>query len=451
MRYLLFILLSITILTAIKVENAQAQQSGQVLDEIVAMVNDNIILRSDIDARIAEIMAQQRGIEYTDRIWYDVLESVIDNYVMFEQAKIDSIVVTGDEVSRAMDQQIQRLVAQVGSEEALERALGQSLVQIRAQYRDEFRREIMVDRLRGQKIQSINITRPEVIEFFNSIPQDSIPIIPESVEISHIVAIPPTKDAARDAAFNRASTLRDSIVVHGADFETLARRHSDGPGASNGGFLPLMPLSDLVSQYAAAAAALQPGEISEVVETRFGFHVIRLNRRVGDQIETNHILIQIPEDEMDEDFAREKLHAIRDSVETHGARFSDLARKHSEDPMTAQRGGRVVNPESGQRRLVTEELDPALYRAILNLEEGEISDPVRFTIGSGNTRQQALRIVLLNRRIPEHVANLDMDYDIIANFALQNKRMEVMDRWVRGMRNNVYVEYRIDNPYTSLR
>ena len=451
MRYLpLFVFIPIFLLIGLT-DKTYSQQSGQVLDEIVAVVNDNIILRSDIDARINEILASQRGFEYSDRLWYDVLDNVIDNYVMFEQAKIDSVVVTDDQVSRAMDQQIQRLVAQVGSEEALERALGQSLIQIRSQYRSEFRREMMIDQLRAQKTQSVTITRPEIIEFFNSIPQDSIPIIPETVELSHIVIVPPTKEAARDAAFERASVLRDSLINHGAEFEALARRHSDGPGAANGGFLPLMPLSDLVSQYAAAAAALQPGEISEVVETRFGFHVIRLNRRVGDQIETNHILIQIQEDELDEEFARDKLLAIADSVNTHNQRFADLARRHSEDQSTSQRGGRIFNPQTGQRRLIVEELDPALYRAILNLEEGEISDPVRFTIGQANNRQQAYRIVMLNKRLPEHAANLEQDYDIIANFALQDKRNRVMERWVNQMRENVYVEYRVDNPYSSLR
>jgi peptidyl-prolyl cis-trans isomerase SurA len=428
---------------------AQAQQA-RMLDKIVAVVNDHIILQSDVDARTTEFIRNSRGMEFTQDLWFDVLESVIDNYVLYEQAKIDSIVVTDDEVNRAMDNRIRQLVTQVGSEQALEEALGQSIIQIRAQYRSNFREEMMVERVRDKKMRSIRITRSEVEEFFNRIPQDSLPLVPETVELSHIVVIPPVRQEARRAAFEKATMLRDSLINHGANFEELARRHSDGPGAANGGFLPLLPLSDLVSEYSAAAAALQPGQISEVVETRFGFHVIRLNRRVGDQIETNHILIQVREEEVDEDFAREKLMAIRDSVLTHNRDFRELARRHSDDKSTAPTGGRLSNPRTGDRRLVVSDLDPDLYRASLSLEEvGQISEPIRFTTGPQNNRQVAFRIIRLNNRVEEHHANMQQDYDIIMSYALQEKRFEQFTRWMKELRDEVYVEYRVSTPHAS--
>ena len=419
------------------------------LDEIVAIVNSHIILKSDVDARTTDYIRNTRDAEYSEELWYDVLETVIDNYVLIEQAKIDSVVVSDDEVNRAMDQRIRQLVQQVGSEEELEKALGQSIIQIRSQYRDSFREEMMVERVRNNKMQSIRITRSEVEEFFNRIPQDSLPVVPETVELSHIVVIPPAKDEAKKAAFEKASMLRDSLLIHNANFEELARRHSDGPGAANGGFLPLLSLSDLVPEYSAAAAALQPGEISEVVETQFGFHVIRLNRRVGDQIETNHILIQVKEDSVDETFAHEKLLAFRDSVLIHNKNFNDLARKHSDDNSTAPRGGRLVNPQNGDRRLVVDDLDSDLYRAILNLEEGQISEPIRFMTGSQNNQQVAFRIIRLNRRIPEHSANLKQDFDIIESYALQEKRFKVFSEWMKELRDEIYVEYKIASPRAS--
>jgi len=424
-------------------------QEAQMLDEIVAIVNSHIILKSDVDARTTDYIRNTRDAEYSEELWYDVLETVIDNYVLIEQAKIDSVVVSDDEVNRAMDQRIRQLVQQVGSEEELEKALGQSIIQIRSQYRDSFREEMMVERVRNNKMQSIRITRSEVEEFFNRIPQDSLPVVPETVELSHIVVIPPAKDEAKKAAFEKASMLRDSLLIHNANFEELARRHSDGPGAANGGFLPLLSLSDLVPEYSAAAAALQPGEISEVVETQFGFHVIRLNRRVGDQIETNHILIQVKEDSVDETFAHEKLLAFRDSVLIHNKNFNDLARKHSDDNSTAPRGGRLVNPQNGDRRLVVDDLDSDLYRAILNLEEGQISEPIRFMTGSQNNQQVAFRIIRLNRRIPEHSANLKQDFDIIESYALQEKRFKVFSEWMKELRDEIYVEYKIASPRAS--
>ncbi len=275
-------------------------------------------------------------------------------------------------------------------------------------------------------------------------------MIPETVRLAHIVAIPPPMQEARQAARQKAGALRDSLLNHGADFEELARRHSHGPGAANGGFLPMMPMSDLVSEYSAAAAALQPGEISEVVETQFGFHVIRLNRRVGDQIETNHILIQVQEDQADEQAAITKLEAIRDSVETQGKSFFDMARRYSEDKNTAPFGGRLSNPQTGQRRLAVNEIDSDLYRTVLLLDDpGDISEPRSFTTGERDNRRRAYRIVKLIERIPEHLANLEQDYEIIENFARQQKTMQEFDKWLREIREEVYIEYRIDSPYAS--
>ncbi len=439
-------ILSLILILIFAAGAVQAQQA-RVLDRIVAIVNEHIILQSDVDSRVNEFIQGQRGLEFSDELWFEALETVIDHYVLFEQARIDSIVVSDDEVNRAMDQRINQLIAQVGSEEALERAVGQSIIQMRAQFRDTFRREMMVERARNRKLRGIRITRSEVVDFFNTIPQDSIPIVPETVQLSQIVVIPPTKQAARQTAMNKAAALRDSIINHGADIEALARRHSDGPGASRGGLIPLMPMSDLVSEYSAAAAALSPGEVSNVVETQFGFHVIRLNRRVGDQIETNHILIQIGEEDVDEDYARNKLTAIRDSVMQHNKRFSEMARKHSEDMNTAPTGGRITDPRSGERRLAVDDLDPELYRAQLRLlEDGQITEPLRFTTGSRNNRQTAFRIVKLNQRIEEHPANLEQDFEILRTFALQQKQFEEFNRWMEELRNDIYVEYRIERP-----
>ncbi|AXJ00889.1 periplasmic chaperone for outer membrane proteins SurA [Cyclonatronum proteinivorum] len=449
MRNQLFLTAFVLLLTAAAFTNAQAQQR-QVLDKIVAVVNDQIILKSEVDEQIGEILSARRDMQFSEELWFEVLENIIDNNVMYEQAKIDSIVVTPDEVNRVMDQRIQQLIGQAGSEQALEQAMGQSLIQVRADYRDRFRRDMMVDRLRQQKLRSVRITRPEVVAFFNSIPADSLPVVPETVELSHIVAIPPVFDEAEVAARQFAESLRDSLLNHGADFETFARRYSSGPGANRGGLIPMLPLSDLVPEYAAAASALEPGGISQVVRTNAGFHIIRLNRRSGDQIETNQILIQVQEEQVDENFAIERLTAIRDSVLVHGKTFPQMARRHSEDPETSPTGGRIINQQTGQRRLAVDELEPALYRAIINLEgEGDITEPIRYTLRSGQNRQPAFRIIRLNNRIPEHVANLDIDYDIIRNIALQDKQMRELSRWIQNIREDMFIEYRIASPRAS--
>ncbi|MEX2368433.1 MAG: peptidylprolyl isomerase, partial [Balneolaceae bacterium] len=341
-------------------------QSSQVTDRIIAVVNDRIILKSDIDNEVVNYMRQlqqsNQEMEFSRQLWYEVLESMIDNYVLLEKAEIDSVVVSDEMVNRQMDQRINQLIRQAGSEAALERQFGQSIVELRAEFREQFREQMTVQQIRQQKMNEISITRPEVRDFFESIPADSLPTIPEQVALSQIVKIPPPLEDAKEAALERARQIRDSIVVHGKSFEEMARKYSSAPDAQQGGKIPLMPMDQLVPSYSAAAAALDTAEVSGIVETSYGFHIIRLNRRVGDQVDTNNLLISMDDEGMDEQQAIDQLNAIRDSVLNHGAEFAEMARKHSDDEFTGNMGGRILDPQTGQRLLAINQLDPALYR-----------------------------------------------------------------------------------------
>lgn len=431
-----------------------AQEAPKLADRIVAHVNENIVLKSEIDQNVADYLRQAQvsgqDVEFSRELWFQFLESAINNYVLLEKAEIDSITVSDDQVNMQMDQRIRQLTAQAGSEQALEQAFGKSIIQLRADFRENFREQMIANRVQQQKRSSITITRPEVQEFFNNIPSDSLPTIPEQVSLSQIVKIPPARGDAKERAYEFAEQLRDSIVVHGKSIEELARRHSaDRGSAQNGGLLPLMSLDELVPEYSAAASALQPGGISNVVETQFGFHVIQLNRRVGDRIETNHILISVDENQLDEEYAINKLNALRDSILTNpDVTFSEVARKESEDPNTANYGGKVFDPQTGERLIALNRLDPSMYRIVLLMdEEGAISEPKSFTLQSQN--KKAYRIVRLDRQIPEHVANLDQDYERIKSIALQQKQFRIMQNWLKELRNDIYIDYKIDVPWTE--
>jgi len=432
---------------------AQQNKKGKTLDQIVAVVNDHIILKSDVDQQVTDYMIQMRqqsgqDIEFQKDIWYTVLRNIVDRYILLDQAKEDSVTVTEDQVNRNIDQRIQQAISTLGSEEALERQVGKSIVQLRADLRDTYREEMIVQRFRQQLFQDIQITRPEVIEYFESIPKDSLPTIPEQVAVSQIVKVPPPLDDARQGAYDLAKSLRDSIINHGKSIEELARRHSDGPSAPRGGKLPMMSLNDLVAEYSAAASNLQPGEYSEVVETSFGFHIIRLNKRSGDQIDTNHILISIDKESYNDQAAIDSLTVLRDSVINNpDVSFAELARKHSDDPNTAPSGGRVLNPRTGERLIPINQLDPALYRIVLLLEEeGDISEPKPFNMGQGNSSKTAYRIVRLDQRIEEHVANIKQDYNRIKNNALQQKRLKAIQNLIKELKEDTYIEYRIPIP-----
>lgn len=440
-RILLVVLLLFPLSLKAQFLNTPRPQS---LDKVVAIVNSNSILKSDVDQRMIQYMQSQQGLRFSEEMWYQILESMIDTYVLVEKAKIDSVVVTNDEVNRSLDQRLQAMIQQVGSEQEVERMFGKSMVQIKAEYREIFREEMLSERVRETQRQKIRITRQEVVQFFNQIPTDSLPTIPETVELAQIVAIPPPKPDAESAVYQKAVAVRDSILRLGADFEEMARRHGEDGTARTGGRLPMMPLSDLVSEFSAAAAALEPGGISQVVKTSFGYHIIRLNRRVGDQIETNHILMRIRQTELDDQAAIDRLTAIRDSIQTHNQTFFALARRNSDDKNSSAFGGRLMNPQTGERRIPLEALDPALYRLALLLEVGDVSEPRVFE--QTQTGQKAYRLVKLINRVPSHRANLDDDYSLIETYALQRKQVLEMSKWMEKLRKEVHIQYMIPVP-----
>jgi len=425
-----------------------SQSSPTSADRIVALVNDQVILKSDIDRSVSDYIQQasfnQQEISFTKELWYTFLESEIDNKVLLEKAKIDSIVVTDEQVNQQMDARVSQLIQQAGSEQALEQAFGKSIIQLKADFRETFREQITAGQVQQMKISEIKITRPEVKEFFESIPKDSLPTIPEQVALSHIVKLPQPKSDAKQASFEFAESLRDSIINENATLEELARRHGMDGSSSRGGQLPMMGLNELVSEYSAAAAALQPGQISQVVETEFGFHIIRLDERVGNKIKTSHILIKIDAEQLDEESAINELKAIKDSLMTNEElTFSGMAIRNSEDPSTSNSGGKIVDSQTGERLIALNRLDPSLYRIVLLMDEvGQISDPKPFNPNNANSGK-AYRIVRLDRQIPEHVASFETDYQRLKSISLQQKQSRVFQEWLKQLRNEVYIEYRI--------
>jgi peptidyl-prolyl cis-trans isomerase SurA len=426
------------------VNNAYSQHSGKEADRIVAIVNDEIILKSEVDQELAQyiqqVRLQEQEISFSEKLWRDALESMIDNKVMLIQAQKDSVVVTNEQVNRQMDVRVQELIQQAGSEAALERAFGKSVAELRREFRDPFREQLIVSQLQSQVMGAVTITRPEVEAFFATFPEDSLPTIPEQLALSQIVLIPEVSQDARQSAFDRAKMVRERIMA-GESFEEMAQEYSDGPSAPRGGLIPMLPLSDLVSEYAAAASALQPGEISEVVETSFGFHVIRLNKKEGNRIETNNILISVDQATIDEQSTIDSLMTIRQNVMDGTYGFSDAARAFSDDEESSNTGGRLYNPQSGDRFYVLQTLDPSTYRTVLLLDnEGDISEPKPIVLPDAN-ETQAYRIVRLDERIEEHTANLEQDYQRIEQIALQQKQTEELTIWLSEIRDNVYIEY----------
>jgi len=289
-------------------------------------------------------------------------------------------------------------------------------------------------------MQSVRITPSEVEAWFQQFPEEQLPELPDIVRLAHIVKYPEVSEAAQQEAREIISAIRDSIVVSGANFEDMARQFSEDQGsARQGGRYPDYEIGDLVPEFGAVAARLPTGEISEPFRTQFGFHIMRLNERQGDQVDFNHILIQVDERSADIQPALEFLSTIRDSIVTHNQPFDRMARRHSEEERSAEVGGRVLDPQSGERDLFLERLDRSWQRTIRALEPGEVSQPREVQLLDG---ARAAHIVKLQAFIPAHRVSLETDYERIREFALQDKRAERMQRWIEGLREDMHVELR---------
>ena len=270
----------------------QAQE--QVIDEIVALVADKIILKSEVDGIVTGIMQQQQ-VPYSEDLWGQAFEQMIDQKVVTEHARRDTnIVITDEQVDQSLNARIESLTQQVGSLARLEEIYGKPVEQIRTDLRGEFREQLMADQLQNQKLQSIKVTPSEIREWFAQFPTDSLPTLPEIVRVSHIVRYPKITEAAEKEAMEIVSAIRDSVIAGTSSLEDMARRYTEDPGSiDTGGRYEDMSIQDLVPEFAAVAAQNPVGEISMPFKSPFGYHVLRVDARRGENIDFTHILINI--------------------------------------------------------------------------------------------------------------------------------------------------------------
>ncbi len=412
-----------------------------VVDEIVAIVGENkIILRSEIDGIVLNLTRQEE-FEYSEALWYQALQQLIDGEVLAEHARRDTnIVITEEQIDQSLDQRIQFMTENMGSESRLEEVYGKSVIQIRADLRNEVRDQLLADQFRSTKLRDLHITPSEVRKWFEQFPADSLPVLPPIVRVSHIVKYPEILPEARQEALEIISAIRDSITTGTSTLEEMAERYSDDTGSyENGGRYESMELEDLVPEFAAIAARIDPGELSQPFQSPFGFHILRVNERVGDVIDFSHVLINIDRSRSDPARAIAELEVLRDSILTYDIPFELMARRHSEEDASSEIGGRVVDRNSGERDLFIDALGGDWKATTDTLEIGEISQPAKVTLRDGNV---AWHIVLLQRKVPTHRVSIETDYARIKSLALENKRAAEMRRWLDLLREDVFIELR---------
>ncbi len=422
-QLLVFLLIVLPLLPGI----AGAQSSGgRVLDRVVAVIGDEIITESELQLQLLQAKAQTDDPDIRRR----VIDAMMNDKLVLAQAVIDSVEVPEEEVTRRLDMQIKQMTRYYGSERRLEQVAGMSVSEMKREYRDDIRKRLMIEMIQQQKFGTMDVTHREVLEFFETY-RDSLPPVPEQVELRQIAMFPRVIESFRAQARQQAESLLDSITA-GVPFEELARRHSDDPGsARNGGNLGLARRGVFVKEFEEAAFALEPGEVSDVVETQFGFHIIKLLEKAGEAVRAQHILIKVEKTGESDQIVIDSLNALRQRI-LDGADFEEMAKQYSEDEETRKFGGALGLVE-------VQELSDDMKEIQQELREGDISEPVKIDLD----RDYAYAIVQLVRRIPPHPATLEDDYQRIANFAKIFKQNREYEQWLQSIKENVYWEVRI--------
>lgn len=414
---------------------AKAQSNKEVVDGIVAVVGKTIVKNSDIEQAYAQVRLRQ-GVQNAQNERCTLLESMLMTKLLVHKGMIDSVEVSDEQVEAEVDRYLKQIVKQLGSKEALRNMYGVSYDELHDQYFD-----ILHDRAISQKVEyelteNIVVTPAEVTEYFASLSVDSLPEIEAQYEVSEITIEPTISESERDRVRGELAELRER-VLKGEKFAMLAKLYSQDPGsASKGGELGFFGRGEMVSEFEAAAFALKPGEVSPIVETQFGFHILQLVERRGNNVNVRHILLQPKTSSEDLLRARITLDSLAQEIRQGHITFAEAAKQYS-DGASKNQGGVVSNPQTGNNRFekdVFNTLYPGI--GIVAMEEGEVSNATAIQTQEG---KNAYCLIQLNKKIPAHRINLTDDYDRIYAAALQNAKNKKIVDWCNRMVKTTYI------------
>ncbi len=411
-------------------------QEGTLVDGVAAVVGKNIVKYSDIERSYAQMRIKSgAGDAQANRC--AILENLILSQLLVHKGEVDSVEVTDDEIKQYLDYYLKNDLRQYGSKEALREATGFTYDELKEQYERMIRVSILSRRVEHQLTEGVKVTPAEVGEFYNNLPSDSLPLMPERYELSEIVIQPAVSEAERDRVRTELAALRER-VLKGERFSMLATLYSQDPGsAKKGGELGFFSRGEMVGEFESAAFALKPGEVSPIIETQYGFHIIQLIERRGNTVNARHILI-IPQ-VSHEDLLKARIRLDSLAVEIRAGRisFEDAARRYSTAD-NAKQGGSATNAADGSPRFDADAVKELYFGVgIEAMDEGQISNA---TAMKTSDNHDAYRIVRLNKKYPAHKANLTDDYDNIFNAALVTAKQRHMRNWARSQASKTFIK-----------
>lgn len=425
----------------------------QVIDKVVAVVGKNIILQSDIENQYIQYRMQGLTDGTGKEVRARILEDLLLQKLMLNQAEMDSITVTDDQVEAQMDQRIRYFVTRLGSQEKLEEQFGKSMSEIKEEVRQAVKDQMLQEQVQAKIMQNVVVTPKEVKDFFNDIPNDSLPLIQPEYEIVQIVKRPPVSIDEKLQVKDRLYQIRKRILEGESSFSTMAVLYSEDPGsARQGGELGFAGKGVYATEFENVAFNLHDGEISDVVETQFGFHIIQLIERRGETVNCRHILLtaKVPVEALEK--AQNQLDSVAQLIRNGDMTFEEACKKFSDDD-SKNNGGYLTNAGTGGNWLSLKDMQQLeaeypeyknLAFVVSRLEVGEVSDPLPMTTNENN---DAFRLIMVKRKTEVHQANLKDDYTLIQNWAIGQKRQEAIGKWVSNKAAKAYI--RLDDAYKN--
>ena len=414
-------------------------QNDSIVDGLVAVVGGNVILKSDIENQYLQIRSQGSITGTAPKLKCQIFENLLLQKLLLHQAQVDSINVTDAQVELEMDRRMRYFISQAGTPERLEEHFGKSLLEIKNELREVIHETMLTEQEQQKITKDVSITPAEVKTYYRKLSKDSIPLINSEIEIGMILKQPEIGDVEKQAVKEKLKGFKDRFAK-GDDFSTLAVLYSEDPGSSKqGGELGMFKRGEMRPEFEAAAFKLKPGEVSDIVETEDGFHLIQMIERRGEYINVRHILLQPKVSPVNLSKAKVSLDSVASLIEKKKMTFDQAVVMYSDDP-GKNSGGLMINQVSGNSKFESSQVDAKIFFVIDKLKPGEVSVPVMTT----DRGKQDYRIYYLKSRSNPHKANLDEDYARIQELALEKKKTAMVDNWIANKMKSTYISIMSD-------
>jgi peptidyl-prolyl cis-trans isomerase SurA len=418
---------------------SQAQTQGQVIDEIAAVVGDNIIMQSEIEVEFQQLQKDIGSLNDSARC--AIMRQKIVERMLLTQSQWDSIPLGDERVDAELEKRIRFFSSQFpGGQKEMESYYGKTITEIKANNREKIKEGLLVQEMQSKILRDVKVSPIDIKKFFNELDKlDSLPYYSAEVQLAQIIMIPKVSKEAKDLAFEKISELRER-VLKGDNFGTLALIYSDDKGsAQKRGELGYFTRGDMVPEFEATAFKLKPDSVSKIIETKYGYHIMQLVDRRGDDINVRHILIKPQVFRSDVSRTKEILDSLLWQIKIDSLTFEKAALKFSDDENTKSNGGYITDGTIGTNKIPLDELPKDIFFQIEKLESGNITEPEQITLPTPD-KPQAWRVFYLKSEAAPHRANLRDDYQKMQALAMQRKQMLAMQNWIEKHKKAFYIQ-----------